>query len=365
MTSRIFALSILIGALQAGCGGGSGGEGGSGGTAGHDGGGGSSGLSCNIDYPVGATCDSDVDCGAGAVCVTNDGSCKCAACAPKKLADGGYLFALAVDSTHVYWSDWDQVWKAPRDGGPSTKVVKLPAVDDDDFVTSIAVDGTALYIAWYSQGGNAVLEQPLDGGALTVLASVQSTPVSVVLDATHVYWVSFESGEVMKTPKSGGASTVIAGGQSSPSSVAVHQGDVYWTNAGDMMSGSGGAVMKLPAGGGAPVVVASEQGGPTALAVDDRGLYWVNSIAGTVMKLPFVCGAPVTLASGEHEPRGVAVDAHHIYWAEYTGQVRRALLDGGPAVRISDSMTSSRNGPIATDATGVYWVGSVVAKLSK
>lgn len=345
----ILTLSLLLSALQAGC------------SSSQN------GLSCDNAFPAGAKCSTDSGCGAGATCDTSNGTCVCAKCSPKELAKGLHVYALAVDDTNVYWSDWDELWKVPRDGGPSTEVVKLPTSDDDDIVISLAVDESAVYIGWLSQDGDAVLRQPLDGGPLKVLASGQSGPGSIVFDATHVYWVNFgdghgKGGAVMKALKSGGAPTVIAEVQS-PYAVAVYGDDVYWADFGDA-DGKGGAVMKAPKSGGAPVVVAADQGGPAELVADERGLFWVNSVAGTVMKLPFVCGAPVTLASGQDEPRGLAVDANFAYWAGDAGHVWRVPLDGGPAVRISDSETNSRRGPIVTDKTGVYWASRGVAKLS-
>ena len=48
------------------------------------------------------------------------------------------------------------------------------------------------------------------GGALTILASGQSYPFSIVVDAANAYWTNDQAG-VMKVPVGGGAVTPLAG----------------------------------------------------------------------------------------------------------------------------------------------------------
>src|SRR6185295_6231916 len=38
------------------------------------------------------------------------------ACIPAQLAGGDASFAIAVDDTNVYWSDWNAIWTCPLDG---------------------------------------------------------------------------------------------------------------------------------------------------------------------------------------------------------------------------------------------------------
>jgi hypothetical protein len=73
----------------------------------------------------------------------------------------------------------------------------------------------------------------------------------------------------------GGAPTVLASWQSGPAGIVVDATSVYWVNQGVYM-GVDGAVMKVPLGGGATTTLAASQGGPLAIAVDTSSVYWTN-----------------------------------------------------------------------------------------
>ncbi len=89
-------------------------------------------------------------------------------------------------------------------------------------------------------------------------------------------------------PLDGGTPITLASGQSGPWSIAVDATSVYWTNSGGAGNGPG-TVMKVPLGGGTPITLASGQGAPAGIAVDTTSVYWTDFTGGTnngtVMKL--------------------------------------------------------------------------------
>ena len=94
----------------------------------------------------------------------------------------------------------------------------------------------------FVKSSGTVMKVPLTGGMPTTIASGQSDPVAVGVDATSVYWVNSGDGTVMSAPLAGlpdGSSpTILASGQSDPRGLAVDATSVYWTSAGT--AGDGG-----------------------------------------------------------------------------------------------------------------------------
>jgi predicted heme/steroid binding protein len=86
---------------------------------------------------------------------------------------------------------------------------------------------------------------------MVALASGQSNPSYIALDATSVYWTNYNDGTVMKALLGGGAATKLASGQSGPAGIAVDGTSVYWVNQGSY-KGVDGAVMSVPLAGGTP-----------------------------------------------------------------------------------------------------------------
>jgi hypothetical protein len=95
----------------------------------------------------------------------------------------------------------------------------------------------------------------------------------------NVYWTTGNAGTVLEQPLAGGAVTTLASGQSAPSYIAVDATNVYFTD-----DASAGAVVRVPIAGGSPVTLVSGVMQPGAITLDATAIYYLTG-SGAVMKL--------------------------------------------------------------------------------
>lgn len=123
---------------------------------------------------------------------------------------------------------------APLAGGPPTVLASGLSSP-----THIAIDSTHVY--WTDSVADTVSKVPLGGGTVTVLASGQAEPWGIAIDDKNVYWTNFSGGELKSVPLTGGTPTLLS---HMPLSglvcVAVDSASVYW-----IVTGSDGSVEKL------------------------------------------------------------------------------------------------------------------------
>jgi hypothetical protein len=130
---------------------------------------------------------------------------------------------LVLDDTYLYWVSLGDgtVQKVPLGGGSATTLVtgQLPV--------ALAVDATHIY--WTNGSlkpyGGTVKAMPLAGGTVVTLARGQEYPTSVAVDGTYVYFITpgefTDSGAVNVVPLGGGPVTALALGQLEPSALTL------------------------------------------------------------------------------------------------------------------------------------------------
>jgi len=130
--------------------------------------------------------------------------------------------AYAGNSTGV-------VAKVPVLGGP-----QIVLASGEEYPFAIAVDGSQVYFTNY---GSTIRALPLGGGSVRTLADAQSGPASIAVDSTHLYWVNSDINDasmtghsaVMKMAKAGGVPVEVAPSNAAEN-IALGGGRIFWSD---------------------------------------------------------------------------------------------------------------------------------------
>jgi hypothetical protein len=231
--------------------------------------------------------------------------------------------AVAVDATHVYWTEATGLYKLPLSGGATP--VALDAYNMD--TASIAADSKNVY---WDDGTGEVVGIPIAGGTLSIFSPVpqqQTFPAAattIAVDPSNLYWmIGHPTTSVMREAIGGGTAAALVT-SNYLRGLAVDGADAYYAD------DSVGTIMRVAIDGGTPTTLASDQTGPAAIALDPDFVYWTNagqaeSPTGapigpsnatglSVMKVSRAGGPPVTLESNQNSPGFIAVDATSVYF---------------------------------------------------
>jgi hypothetical protein len=233
---------------------------------------------------------------------------------PVALAAYPHACTVAIDASNVYFATCEGglVGKVPIDGGEALLLATGQA-----WPGKLAVDATHVY--WTNLDGT-IMKAPIDGGDLVQLASAQDQPDAVVVDADSVYWTTVDA--ILKVSIHGGDPTPLAVEQSPVGTFAVADGSVFWSN------GPAGTIARVSVDGGPVAVLATSDGFAQGATVDSSFVYWATNL-GSVMKTALAGGITTELARGENNPGNPALGGGFLYWPEivaFNARIRRVGL---------------------------------------
>jgi hypothetical protein len=288
------------------------------------------------------------------------GMCMSGVCQPISLASSITPFAIAVDSTSVYWTSFldTNVVKADKNTGANPTI--LMSYSDPQMriflPTGIALDDGGVFVA--DQATGYVLSCPIGGcgnNPTTVAFQDGGSPLLVAVDSTSVYWTDGLN-DIWKAPRGGGAVTHVSTyAMGKNADIKVDSQFIYWTV-------DDGTVQKVALAGGAPTKLVGGQANANWMTLGNNSVYWTTlSDPGVISGSPLMGAMVNILAGGQHSPEGVAVDGTNIYWATFGTPT--AFTDGTvmtcPLTNCSSPTTlaSSQQGArsVAVDANAVYW----------
>ncbi|MGO8992197.1 MAG: hypothetical protein ACLQVI_02635 [Polyangiaceae bacterium] len=246
---------------------------------------------------------------------------------------------------------------------------------------TLAIGGERVYFDTIG----SVVAMPLQGGAITTVASTSGTVTSLAADSRNVYFTSdpvdsnssscggvgpgvapiggapctsqtLGPGDVSSVPFAGGAVTTLASSQNDARLVAVDSTSVYWTR--DAPSNPDGglpgpdALISVPIGGGVATTLASGFD-DIHTAVDSHNVYSCG-FQGTLLQQPFG-GAPITLAQLDDQATAIAVDQANVYVATLDDDLYAVPIGGGTVATLlqGEAVTS-----LGSDGANLYLGGT-------
>lgn len=291
---------------------------------------------------------------------TDSATSSCTLSADRPLAQlANPAVQIAVDATHVYWSDGTALHRVPVTGGnveEITRRVLLPFALDETELFFFRDDGQWNGVYQYhleriakAGGASVMVTKPNAGPGLHFL------PGHIVVDTLRLYGVTGETVYSMSKQNGSDPATLVPSATFQQIVQLVRDGDdVYYT------TWLPGGVWRVPAAGGQKTARVAGDDHSQALVLDDRNVYWTSQLeARGVRRAPKGGGTVTVLARPEADPRGLAQTDRHLYWAEYDlGKIWRTPKAGGTSEVIASGIVAPND--VAVDDHCVYWGGAHV-----
>jgi hypothetical protein len=183
---------------------------------------------------------------------------------------------LAVGGGYLYWTANQAIGRASTDGcGANPAFVPVSGSAEQDPI-DVAVDASHIY---WTDGGVGIGRASLDGSAVNENFLTGIQPVTVAVDANYIYWANQNAGvySIGRANLNGTAPNASFIKLSAPAGrLALDAEHIYWVNS------SGHAIGRANLNGTSPdesfIAVTGSPGNPTGVAVDANYVYWSHDL---------------------------------------------------------------------------------------
>jgi hypothetical protein len=219
--------------------------------------------------------------------------------------------AIAVDDDTVYClRDASSIVTLPVGGGTQSDLASSGMG-----VSRMAVDATHLY---WSEFGRRIFRVPKTGGSPEVVADIQGHPGVIALDETEVYATLTDTNEMVMTPKEPGTATFLPN-QDAPFWVVTDRSHVYWINQGT--AAQTGALLRAPLGDLThPEVLLQGLDSPVTLALSESDAYFVAGKE--LVRVAKDSGDPEVVLDDLDETKSLATYSDSVYLTGIAGFLR-------------------------------------------
>jgi hypothetical protein len=269
--------------------------------------------------------------------------------------------------------------QAPSDDGDPVDLDFLPTT-----AAGLTVDATHAY--WIGLApDDGIFRAELDGDnkELLIDASLTDRSQDLAVDSEHIYWTNGGPLNVKGEPILGkgtigraeldgeGADPQFIEGASNPEGIDVNATHVYWANAAKVISGSNGTIGRAKLGATAEeveqefIMMSGLVEVPHGLALSAARVYWtVNTpSSGFVVSMEFNKSDEKFIFIGVVEMGPIATNATGVYWVDSSldsiGKASLELKETTPEKEFIKEAGDPKG--LAADASNVYWSANQVA----
>lgn len=226
---------------------------------------------------------------------------------------------LAVDDQNVYWSDGANIFRVPKAGGNSEKVVSNAPQPDELLLDN----GNFYWLIWTGEGSPPapLMFAPKNSGQAKQLTPPQPPTSGIALDGDVIYWMTGDG--IRRIPKGGGGITDFYRHAFKQPSLGLQQDaeNFYFCQ---MNERGHSALMKLNKKSGELTELAPSINHNMEFVVADGNVYYFDEVPKTgsfgpvaLRRISTSGGAPVEIDQGNAGwIKHLAVDANQIYFTD-------------------------------------------------